>query len=77
LAHSQYERFGERNSLSPFPGFEHRAVYPVASRYTDWAVTQDTELIMRKITGNRGHAVGDNIWDKPVKCNIRYTEYRC
>ena len=27
----------EGGNLSPLPGFEHRTVLPVASRYTDWA----------------------------------------
>ena len=31
-------RSGRVRKISPPPGFDHRTVQPVASRYTDWAV---------------------------------------
>ena len=31
-------RSGQMQKISPKPGFDHRTVQPVASRYTDWAI---------------------------------------
>jgi len=31
-------RYGRVRKISPPPGFDHRNVQPVASRYTDWAI---------------------------------------
>jgi len=31
-------RFGLARNMSPQQGFNHRTVYPVASRYTDYAI---------------------------------------
>jgi hypothetical protein len=32
-------RYGRMRKISPPPGFDPRNVQPVASRYTDWAIT--------------------------------------
>jgi len=37
-ASDPFERFGEENNCLLLPGFEPRAIYHVASRYTDYAI---------------------------------------
>jgi hypothetical protein len=32
-----HDRSGRMRQISPPPGFDPRAIQPVASRYTDWA----------------------------------------
>ena len=37
-------RSGRVRKISPSPGFDPRTVQPVASRYTDWAISAHFEL---------------------------------
>jgi len=41
-------RFGRMRIISPQSGFDPRTVQPVASRYTDWAITARTVLRVPK-----------------------------
>ena len=38
--------FERVRKISPTPGFDPRTVQPVASRYTDWAIPTNRQLMM-------------------------------
>jgi hypothetical protein len=42
-------RSGRVRKTSPPPGFDPRSVQPVASRYTDWAITANTKAQLKKL----------------------------